>query len=64
MLFPYQQRKVRLNRTLAMKHFYLDVIHVTSVYISLVKASHMAMSNMHGAENVPSATRSLRREEE
>lgn len=47
-----------------MKHCYLNVMHVTSVYISLVKASHMAVSNMHGGGNVQSPTCSLCLEEE
>lgn len=38
-----------------MKHFYVDTMHVTSVYISLVKASHTATSNRHGVRmnNLP-----------
>lgn len=41
--------------TLTMKHFYLDVMHVTSVYISLVKASHLAMPSLHRSEKVQSS---------
>lgn len=42
------------NWTLAVKSFFLDIIHVTSVHISLVKASLMDMPNFKGTEKVHS----------
>lgn len=41
------------------KCFYLDVNYVTSVYISLVKASHMVVLNLRGHNlHVPGRNRS------